>query len=163
MFWFFFALAFLTIFVAWVYGEALSALGRWSDKRPNSELARDVEIEMDPARNRHEFDFGSLVLVSAIVLLFLLLPSAVTTNGQSISLHEVSDSMRASMDVGPVNIFVGAWRAEDPLKFWAFFAGLPVTVIWLFRRSPGLLGVAVVAVLLVFWLKMNPGISTLSF
>lgn len=163
MFWFFFALSFLTVVIAWVYGEALSALGRWSDERPNSELARDIEIEMDPARNRDEFDFGSLILVSAIVLLFLLLPSAVTTNGQSISLHEVSDSMRASMEVGTVNVFVGAWRAEYPLKFWAFFAGLPVTVIWLFRRSPGLLGVAMVAVLLVFWLKMNPGISTLSF
>ena len=163
MFWFFFALAFVTIVIAWVYGEALSALGRWSDKRPNSELARDIEIEMDPAKNRDEFDFGTLGLVSAMVLLFLLVPSAVTSNGQSISLHEVSDSMRASMDVGTVNVFVGAWRAEDPLKFWAFFAGLPVTVIWLFRRSPGLLGVAMVAVLLVFWLKMNPGISTLSF
>ena len=163
MFWFFFALAFLTIFIAWVYGEALSALGRWSDKRPNSGLARDIEIEMYAAKNRDEFDFGSLVLVSATVLLFLLMPSAVTTNGQSISLHEVSDSMRASMDVGPVNVFVGAWRAEDPLNFWAFFAGLPVTVIWLFRRSPGLLGVALVAMLLVFWLKMNPGMSTLSF
>jgi len=163
MFWFFFALAFVTIVIAWVYGEALSALGRWSDKRPNSELARDIEIEIDPAKNRDEFDFGTLGLVSAMILLFLWVPSAVTSNGQSISLHEVSDSMRASMDVGTVNVFVGAWRAEDPLKFWAFFAGLPVTVIWLFRRSPGLFGVAMVAVLLVFWLKMKAGISTLSF
>ena len=155
MFWFFFVLAFLTIAIAWVYGEALSSLGRWS--------APDLARDMYPAENRDEFDFGALVLVCAIVLLFLLVPSAVTSNGQSISLHEVSDSMRVSMDVGPVNIFVGAWRAEDPLKFWAFFAGLPVTVILLFRRSPGLLGVAVAAMLLVFWLKMNPGISTLSF
>jgi hypothetical protein len=163
MFWFFLALAFVTIVIAWVCGEALSALGRWSDERPNSQLARDIEIEMDPAKNRGEFDFGTLVLAFATVLLFLLVPSAVTSNGQSISLHEISDSMRASMEVGTVNVFVGAWRAEYPLKFWAFFAGLPVTVIWLFRRSPGLLGVAVVAVLLVFWLKMKVGISILSF
>ena len=163
MFWFFFALAFVTIVIAWVYGEALSALGRWSDKRPNSELARDIEIEMDPAKNRDEFDFGTLGLVSAMLLLFLLVPSAVTSNGQSISLNEVSDSMRASMDVGTVNVFVSAWREAYPLKFWVFFAGLPVTVIWLFRRSPGLLGVAVVVVLLVFWLKMEAGVSTLSF
>jgi hypothetical protein len=118
---------------------------------------------MDPAKNRGEFDFGTLGLVFGMVLLFLLVPSAVTSNGQSISLHEISDSMRASMEVGTVNVFVSAWRAEYPLKFWAFFVGLPVTVIWLFRRSPGLLGVAVVAVLLVFWLKMKAGISTLNF
>ena len=152
MFWFFFVLAFLTIAIAWVYGEALSSLGRWS--------APDLARDMYPAENRDEFDFGALVLVCALVLLFLLVPSAVTTNGQSISLHEVSDSMRASRDAGTVNVFVGAWRAEDPLNFWVFFAGLPVTVLWLFRRSPGLLGVALVAMLLVFWLKMNPGIST---
>jgi hypothetical protein len=163
MFWFFLALAFVAIVIAWVCGEALSALGRWSDERPISQFARDIEIEMDPAKNRGEFDFGTLGLVFAMVLLFLLVPSAVTSNGQSISLHEISDSMQASMEVGTVNVFVSAWRSEYPLKFWAFFAGLPVTVIWLFRRSPGLLGVAVVAVLLVFWLKMNAGISTLSF
>jgi hypothetical protein len=163
MFWFFLALAFMTLVIAWVFGEALSALGRWSDERPNSQLARDIEIEMEPAKNRGEFDFATLGLVFAIVLLFLLVPSAVTSNGQSLSLHEISDSVRASMDVGTVNVFVSAWRAEYPLKFWAFFAGLPVTVIWLFRRSPGLLGVAVVAVLLVFWLKMKTGISILSF
>jgi hypothetical protein len=163
MFWFFLALAFVAIVIAWVCGEALSAPGRWSDERPNSELARDIEIETDPAKNRDEFDFGTLGLAFAMVLLFLLVPSAVTSNGQSTSLHEISDSMRASMDVSTVNVFVSAWRAEYPLKFWAFFAGLPVTVIWLFRRSPGLLGVAVVAVLLVFWLKMKAGISTLSF
>lgn len=163
MFWFFFALAFVTIVIAWVCGEALSALGRWSEERPNSELARDIEIETDPAKNRNEFNFGTLGLVVAMVLLFLLVPSAVTSNGQSISLLEISDSMRASMDMGNVNVFVSAWREAYPLKFWAFFAGLPVTVIWLFRRSPGLLGVAVVAVLLVFWLKMKAGLSTLSF
>ena len=163
MFWFFLALAFVTIVIAWVYGEALSALGRWSNERPNSQLARDIEIEMDPAKSRGEFDFGTLGLVFAMVLLFSLVPSAVTSNGQSISLHDISDSMRASMEVGTVNIFVSAWRVEYPLKFWAFFAGLPVTVIWLFRRSPGLLGVAVVAVLMVFWLKMKAGISILSF
>jgi len=67
------------------------------------------------------------------------------------------------MDVGTVNTFVHAWRAEYPLKFWAFFAGLPVTVIWLFRRSPVWLGVALVAALFVFWLKLEAGISTLSF
>ena len=87
MFWFFLALAFVTIVIAWVWGEALSALGRWSDERPNSQFARDIEIEMDPAKNRGEFDFGTLGLVFAIVLLFLLVPSAVTSNGQSISLH----------------------------------------------------------------------------
>lgn len=163
MFWFFLALAFVTIAIAWVCGEALSALGRWSDERPNSRFARDIEIEMDPAENRGKFDFGTSGLVFAMILLFLLVPSAVTSNGQSISLHEIPDSMRASMEVGTVNVFVSAWRAEYPLKFWAFFAGLPVTVIWLFRRSPGLLGVAVIAVLLVLWLKMNAGISTLSF
>ena len=163
MFWFFLALAFVTIVIAWVYGEALSALGRWSDERPNPQLARDIEIELEPAKNRGEFDFATLGLVFAMVLLFLLVPSAVTSNGQSISLHEISDTMRASMDVSSVNVFVSAWRAEYPLKFWAFFAGLPVTVIWLFRRSPALLGMAVVAVLMVFWLKMKVGISTLSF
>ena len=163
MFWFFFALAFVTIVIAWICGEALSALGRWSDERPNSQLARDIEIEVDTAKNRGEFDFGTLGLVFAMVLLFSLVPSAVTSNGQSISLHEISDSMRASMEVGTANVFVSAWRAEYPLKFWAFFAGLPVTVIWLFRRSPGLLGVAVVAVLLVFWLKLKAGVSILGF
>jgi hypothetical protein len=162
MFWFFLALAFMTLVIAWVFGEALSALGRWSDEHPNSELARDIDAE--PAKHPDELDIGTPALVLALVLLFVLLvPSAVTSNGQSLSLHEISDSVRASMDVGTVNVFVSAWRAEYPLKFWAFFAGLPVTVIWLFRRSPGLLGVAVVAVLLVFWLKMKTGISILSF
>jgi len=163
MLWFFLALAFVTIVIAWVFGEALSALGRWSDEHPNAQLARDIETEMAPAKHRDELDFGKLGLVFAIVLLFLLVPSAVTSNGQSISLHEISDSMQASMDVGTVNVFVSAWRAEYPLKFWAFFAGLPLTVIWLFRRSPGLLGVAVVAALFILWVKMNAGISSLSF
>jgi hypothetical protein len=154
MFWIFLALAYVTIVIAWVHGEALSALGRWLVEHPKSELARDIEIEMDPAKHRDvDFDFGALGLVFALVLLFLLVPSAVTSNGQSVSLHEISDSMQASMDVGTVNVFVSAWRAEYPLKFWAFFAGLPVTVIWLFRRSPGLLGVALVAALYVFWLR----------
>jgi hypothetical protein len=154
MFWIFLALAYVTIVIAWVHGEALSALGRWLVEHPKSELARDIEIEMDPARHRDvDFDFGTLGLVFALVLLFLLVPSAVTANGQSIHLHEISDSMQASMDVGTVNLFVSAWRAEYPLRFWAFFAGLPVTVIWLFRRSPGLLGVAVIAALFVLWLK----------
>ena len=162
MFWVFLALAFVTIVIAWVFGEALSALGRWSDEHPKSELARDIDTE--PAKHLDELDFGTLGLVLAMVLLFaLLVPSAVTSNGQSISLHEISHSIRASMDVGTVATFVSAWRAEYPLKFWAFFAGLPVTVIWLFRRSPGLLGVAVIAVLLVLWLKMNAGISIFSF
>ena len=163
MLWLFLALASLAIVIAWVFGEALSALGHWSDEYPNSPLARDIETEMAHARHRDEFDFGKLGLVFGIVLLFLLVPSAVTSNGQSISLHEIFDSMQASMDVGTVNVFVSAWRAEYPLKFWAFFAGLPVTVIWLFRRSPGLLGVAAVAGLYVFWLKIMAGTSTLSF
>ena len=164
MFWLFLALAYVTIVIAWVYGGALSALGRWSDEHPNSELARDIEIEMAPPKHRHGFDFGTLGLACALVLLVLLyVPSAVTTNGQSISPNEISDSLQASMDVGTVNTFVHAWRAEYPLKFWAFFAGLPVTVIWLFRRSPVWLGVAVVAALFVFWLKLEAGISTLSF
>ena len=154
MFWIFLALAYVTIVIAWVHGEALSALGRRLVEHPKSELVRDIEIEMDPAKHRDvDFDFGALGLVFALVLLFLLVPSAVTSNGQSVSLHEISDSMQASMDVGTVNVFVSAWRAEYPLKFWAFFAGLPVTVIWLFRRSPGLLGVALVAALYVFWLR----------
>jgi len=164
MFWLFLALAYLTIVIAWVYGKALSALGRLSEEHPNSELARDVEIEMAPARHRGELDFGMLGLALAMVLLVLFfVPTAVTSNGQSISLNEISDSMQASMDVGTVNTFVHAWRAEYPLKFWAFFVGLPATVIWLFRRSPVWLGVAVVAALFVFWLKMEAGISVLSF
>ena len=164
MFWAFLSLAFLTIVIAWVCGKVFSALERWSDQHPNSELARDIEIEMDPAKLRDEFDFGTLGLVSAMVLLVLLfVPSAVTSSGQSISPNELSDSMQASIDVGTVNTFVHAWRAEYPLKFWAFFAGFPTTVIWLFRRSPVWLGVAVVAALFVFWLKMEAGISILSF
>jgi hypothetical protein len=164
MFWLFLALAYVTIVIAWVYGRALSALGRWSDEHSNSELARNIEIEREPAKHRGEFDFGTLGLAFAMVLLVLLyVPSAVTSNGHSISPKEISDSLQASMDVGTVSTFVHAWRAEYPLKFWAFFAGLPVTVIWLFRRSPVWLGVAVVAALFVFWLKMEAGISTLSF
>ena len=156
MFWIFLALAYVTIVIAWVHGEALSALGRWLGQHPNSELARDIEIEMDPAKHRAEFEWGTLGLVFAMVLLFLLVPKTVTSNGQSIFLPGISDSMQASMDSGTVKVFVSAWRAEYPLKFWAFCAGFPVTVIWLFRRSPGLLGVAMVAALLVFWLKQFP-------
>jgi len=164
MFWLFLALAYLTIVIAWIYGKALSALGRWSDAHPNSELARDIEIEMEPAKHRGEFDLGTLGLAFAMVLLVLLfVPTAVTSNGQSILPNEISDSVRASMDAGTVNAFVDAWRAEYPLKFWAFFVGLPATMIWLFRRSPVWLGVAVVAALFVFWLKMEAGISVLSF
>ena len=162
MFWVFLALAYVTIVIAWVHGKALSTLGRWSDERPNSEPARDVE--MDPAKHRDEFDFVTLGLAFAMVLLVLLyVPSAVTGNGQSISPNEISDSMQASLDAGTVDGFVHAWKAEYPLKFWAFFAGLPLTVIWLFRRSPVWLGVAVVVALFLFWLKMKAGISTLSF
>ena len=164
MFWAFFALAFVAIVIAWVCGEALSALERWPNQRPKSGLARDIEIEMDPAKHRDEFDLGTLGLAFAMVLLVLLfVPSAVTGNGQSISPNEISDSMQASTDVGTVNTFVHAWRAEYPLKFWAFFAGLPATVIWLFRRSPVWLGIAVTVSLLALWLKMEAGISTLSF
>jgi len=164
MFWIFLALAYITIVIAWVHGKALSSLGRWSDEHHNSQLARDIEIDVDPAKHRVEFDFGSLGLTFAMVLLVLLfVPSAVTGNGQSISPNEISDSMQASTDVGTVNTFVHAWRAEYPLKFWAFFAGLPATVIWLFRRSPVWLGIAVTVSLLALWLKMEAGISTLSF
>jgi len=162
MFWAFLTLAFVTIVIAWVCGEALSALERWSDKCPNSERAWDIEI--DPAKHRDEFDFGTLGLAFTMVLLVLLfVPGPVTSNAQSISLHEIVDSMQASMDVGTVNSFFRVWTAEYPLKFWAFLAGFPATVIWLFRRSPVWLGVAVVVALLVFWLKMEAGISTLSF
>ena len=159
MFQLFLEFAFLIIVIAWVLAEALSALGRWSDKHSNSELADDME--MDPAKEPDQLDLGTLGLGFAIVLLFLLLvPSAVTSNGQSISLHEISDSVLVSMDVGTLATFVSAWRAEYPLGFWGFFAGLPVTVIWLFRRSPTLLGVALVATLFILWLKMKAGIST---
>jgi|SRR5579862_4969813 len=161
MFWVFLALAFVTIIIAWVLGEAVSALGRWSHEHPNSEFPRDVEIE--PTRYRNEIDFGTPSLVFAMFLLFCLVPSAVTSNGQAISLQEISDSVQASMDVSSVNIFVGAWRAEYPLQFLIFFFGLPVTVIWLFRRSPAVLGVVVCAAMFVFWLKMKAGISILGF
>ena len=160
MFPIFLEFAFLIIVIAWALAEALSALARWSDEHPNSEL----DTEIGPAKHPDERDFGTLGLVVAMVLLFLLLmPSAVTSKGQSISLHEVSHSMRASKDVGTLATFVGAWRADDPLAFWGFFAGLLVTVISLFRRSPTLLGVAVIASLFVLWLRTNAGISTLSF
>jgi hypothetical protein len=162
MFRVFLEVAFVTIIIAWVLAEVLSALGRWSNKQSNSELARDIET--DPAKHPDERDLGTLGLVVAMVLLFLLLmPSAVTSEGQSISLHEVSHSMRVSKDLGTLATFVGAWRADDPLAFWGFFAGLLVTVISLFRRSPTLLGVAVIASLFVLWLRTNSGISTLSF
>jgi hypothetical protein len=154
--------AFLIIVIAWTLAEALSALGRWSDKRADSKLARDMEMGR-PAKDPHERDFGTLPVFAMALLFLMLVPNAVTSNGQSISLHEMSDSMQASMDVGPVATFVNAWRIDYPLKFWAFFAGLPVTVIWLFRRSPASLGVAVVVALFLFWLKMKGGISTLSF
>jgi hypothetical protein len=158
MFRVFLEFAFVIIVIAWVLAEAFSALGRWLDEHPNSELEGDIDAE--PAKHPDELDFGTLGLVLAMVLLFVLLvPNAVTNNGQSLSLHEISDSMRASM----VATFVSAWRVEDPLEFWGFFAGLFVTVIWLFHRSPVLLGVAVVAALFILWLKMNAGISSLSF
>jgi len=159
MFRVFLEFAFAIIVIAWVLAEVSSALGRWLGEHPNSELARDIDRE--PAKHPDEIDFGTLGLVFAMVLLFaLFVPTAVTSNGQSISLHEISDSMRASMDVGTVATFVSAWRAENPLEFWGFFAGLLMTVIWLFHRSPVLLGVAVVAALLILWLKMNAGISS---
>jgi len=153
--------AFLILVIAWVLAEALSALGRWSDEHANSHFARD--IEMDPAKDQHGGDFGTLLVFVMVPVFLLLVPNVVTSNGRSISLQEISDSMWASMDVGTIGTFVSAWRAEYPLGFWGFFAGLPVTVIWLFRRSPVLLGVAMVATLFIFWLKMKVGISTLSF
>jgi hypothetical protein len=162
MFRVFLEFAFVIIVIAWVLAEVLSALGRWSGEHPNSELARDIDTE--PAKHPDELDFGTLGLVLAMVLVFVLLvPSAVTSNGQTISLHKISDSMRAPMDVGIVATFVSAWKAENPLQFWGFFAGLLATVIWLFHRSPVLLGVAGVAALFLLWLKMNAGISSLSF
>jgi hypothetical protein len=161
MFWVFLALAFVTIVIAWVLGEALSAVERWPHKHPDLEFPRDFEI--DRAKHRNEIDFGTPSLVFAMFLLFCLVPSAVTSNGQSISLHEISDSVQTSVDVGSVNVFVSAWRAEYPLQFLIFFVGLPVTVIWLFRRSPVVLGVAVCAALFVFWLKTIAGISILGF
>lgn len=150
---------FLILVIAWVLAEVLS-LGRSSDERANSELPRDVES--DAANGPPETDFGPLLAFAIVLSILLLVPSAVTRNGQSISLDEISDSLWA-MDVGTVATFVSAWRAEYPLVFWGFFAGLPVTVIWLFRRSPALLGVAVVAALFIFWLKIKAGMSTLSF
>jgi hypothetical protein len=164
LFWAFLTLAFVTIVIAWVQGEVLSALGRWSDGHPNLGFERDIEFEMDPTKHGDELDFVTIALAFAMVLLVLLfVPGPVTSNAQSISPNEISDSMQASMDVGTVNTFLHVWRDVYPLKFWAFFVGLPGTVIWLFRRSPVWLGVAVVAALFVFWLKMEAGISTLSF
>ena len=159
MFRVFLEVAFVIILISWVLAEVLSALRRWSDEHPNSQLARDIDTE--PAKHLDELDFGTLGLAFAMVLLVLLfVPSAVTSNAQSILPNEISDSMQSLMDEGTVDTFVRAWRAEYPLKFWVFFAGLPATVIWLFRRSPVWLGVALVVALFVFWLKMN---STLSF
>jgi hypothetical protein len=154
MFRIFLEAAFVTIVIAWGLAKVLSALGRWSDEHANSGLA--WVTEMDPADHRDERVFGTLGLVFAMVLLFLLLmPTAVTSNGQSISLHDVSYSKGASKDVGTLATFVGAWRAQDPFEFWGFFAGLLVTAISLFRRSPALLGVAVIASLFALWLKMH--------
>jgi len=157
----FLEVAFVIIVIAWVLAEVLSALGRWSDRHSNSKLSTDIET--DTVKHPDEVDFGSLGLVFAMLLLFLLLmPTAVTSNGQSISLHEISDSMRASKDVATVAIFVSAWKAEDPWQFWGFFGGLLVTVVWLLRRSPALLGVAVVTSSFILWLKTT-GILSLGF
>jgi hypothetical protein len=136
----------LSIVSSWILAKALSAL--------RSEVAWDIEIA--PANRPDEPVFGTLGLVFAMVFLcVLLMPSAVTSNGKSISLHDVSHSMRASKDVVTLATFVGAWSAEDPLEFWGFFAGLLVTAISLFRRSPALLGVAVIASLFALWLKIR--------
>jgi hypothetical protein len=162
MFRVFLEFAFMIMLSAWVLTEVLSVLGRWADEHRNSEPEKD--IEMDPAKDPEESNFRTLGLVFAIVLLFLLLmPNAVNSNGRSISLADVSDSIQASKDVGIVGSFVSVWRAEDPLEFWSFFGGLLVTVIWLFRRSPASLGLALVASFFALWLKMNSGISTLPF
>ena len=150
----FLEVAFVSIASSWALSKVLSALKRRSDVHPNSELARDIEI--DSANYPGERQVGTLGPVVAMILLFLLLmPGTLTIDGQSISLREVSDSMQASKDVGTLATFVGAWRAEDPLEFWGFFAGLLVTAISLFRRSPALLGVAVIASLFALWLKTH--------
>jgi len=144
----FLEVAFVTIVVAW----ALAKIARWLDTPPV--LAR--YIEMGRANRPDEPALGAPGLVFAMVLLFVwLMPTTVTINGRSISLHEVSDSMQASQDVGTLSTFVGAWRADDPLAFWGFFAGLFVTAMMLFRRSPALLGAAMVASLFALWLKMR--------
>ena len=161
MFLLFVALALVTILIAWVFEKALSALERWPGRHSNSELNWDYEME--PLKHRTDVDFGTPVLAFAMFLLFCLVPNAVTTSGKSITLHEISDSVQASMDVDSVNIFISAWRAEYPVHFLTFFVGLPVTVIWLFRRSPAVLGVAACGSLLMFWLKMKVGIAVLGF
>src|SRR5262245_57573864 len=107
--------AFLILVTAWVLAEAL-ALGRSTDRRPNSQLATNAE--MGPAKDPRDLGFTTLVAAAMILLILLLVPGAVTSNGQSISLNEISDSVRASMDVGPAATFVSAWRAEYPLGFW---------------------------------------------
>jgi hypothetical protein len=97
------AAAFVSIVSSWILAKALSAL--------RSEVAWDIEI--DPANRPDEPVFGALGLVFAMVLLcVLLMPSAVTSNGQSISLHDVSHSMRASKDVGTLGYFCR--RIESP-------------------------------------------------
>ena len=164
LFWAFLTLAFVTIVIAWVQGEVLSALGRWSDGHPNLGFERDIEFEMDPTKHGDGLDFVTIALAFAMVLLVLLfVPGPLTSSAQSISPNEMVDSMQASMDVGTVKAFVRVWREEYTLKFVAFFAALPATAIWLFRRSPVWLGMALVVALFVFWLKMEAGISALSF
>jgi hypothetical protein len=149
--------AFVTMVIAWVLAEIFPALGRWSDKRHNPELARDVEMDLANRSNEREFGtVGTLGLAFAMALLSLsLMPSAVAIDGHSISLHEVSDSMWESNDVSTLTVFVGGWRADNPLGFWTFVAAFLVIMITLFRRSPTLLGVAVVAWSVALWLKMK--------
>ena len=77
MFRVFLEFAFVIIVIAWVLAEVLSAPGRWSGRHPNSKLAKDIDTE--PAKHPDELDFGTLGLVLAVVLVFVLLvPSAVS-------------------------------------------------------------------------------------
>jgi hypothetical protein len=114
MFWVFLALAYVTIVIAWVFGQALSGLERWSNEHPNLQLASD--IEMDPAKQPNQLDVGALGLVFAMVLLVLLfVPGPVTSNGQSVSPNEIPDRLRRVTAAGrPVAYRVPAARRRYP-------------------------------------------------
>ena len=66
-----------------------------------------------------DLDFGVLGVICAFILLFaLLVPGAVISNGQSISLNEISDSIRASNGRGYSRYFCE--RIDWPLADNAF-------------------------------------------